>query len=112
MVGSRYGDGAYPVHSLQPFEERMLREAFKGTYMANAGYDRDRALAALQSGEADLIAFGALFIANPDLPLRLARNASLNVPDVSTFYGGDEKGYTDYPFLDSEVATKSLSEAA
>ena len=112
VVGSRYGDGAYPVHSLQPFEERMLREAFKGTYMANAGYDRDRALAALQSGEADLIAFGALFIANPDLPLRLARNASLNVPDVSTFYGGDEKGYTDYPFLDSEVATKSLSEAA
>ncbi len=112
VVGSRYGDGAYPVHSLQPFEERMLREAFKGTYMANAGYDRDRALAALQSGEADLIAFGALFIANPDLPLRLARNASLNVPDVSTFYGGNEKGYTDYPFLDSEVATKSLSEAA
>ena len=112
VVGSRFGDGAYPVHSVQPFDERILRAAFQGTYMTNAGYDRDRALAALQSDDADLIAFGSLFIANPDLPLRLAQNAPLNVPDVSTFYGGAEKGYTDYPFLDSEVATERLSEVA
>ena len=112
VVGSRYGDGAYPVHSDQPFDERMLRDAFHGTYMANAGYDRDRALGALNSGEADLIAFGSMFIANPDLPLRLALNAPLNVPDVSTFYGGNEKGYTDYPFLDSEVTKQSLPEVA
>ena len=112
VVESRYGDGAYPVHSVQPFDEQMLRDAFQGTYMGNAGYNRERALAALHSGEADLIAFGALFIANPDLPLRLALNASLNEPDVSTFYGGDEKGYTDYPFLNSEIATKSLTQMA
>ncbi|MFB3071064.1 MAG: hypothetical protein ACE1ZK_03260, partial [Nitrospirales bacterium] len=91
---------------------RMLRDAFKGTYIANAGYDRDRALAALQASEADLIAFGSLFIANPDLPLRLALNAPLNVPDSSTFYGGSEKGYTDYPFLDSEISTQSISAVA
>ncbi len=112
VVGSRFGDGAYPVNSVQPFEEGMLRDAFTGSYMANAGYDRDRALTALESDEADLIAFGSLFIANPDLPLRLAWNAPLNAPDVSTFYGGSEKGYTDYPFLDSEIATKSLSQVA
>ncbi len=44
--------------------------------------------------------------------MRLELNAPLNVPDVSTFYGGAEKGYTDYPFLDSEVATERLSEVA
>lgn len=112
VVGNRYGDGWYPVNSVQPFDEGKLRAAFQGTYIGNAGYDRNRALAALRAGDADLIAFGALFIANPDLPLRLARNAPLNVPDVSTFYGGDEKGYTDYPFLDSEISTKNLSEVA
>ncbi len=112
VVGNRHGDGWYPVNSIQRFDERKLRDAFQGTYIANAGYDRNRARAALRAGDADLIAFGSLFIANPDLPLRLARNAALNVPDVSTFYGGDEKGYTDYPFLDSEVSTKSLSEVA
>lgn len=109
VVESRYGDGAYPVSSAQRFDERMLRESFTGTYIANAGYDRARALAALQTSEADLIAFGAMFIANPDLPLRLALDAPLNAPDVSTFYGGTEKGYTDYPFLDSEVFPQSVA---
>ncbi|MDT7043587.1 alkene reductase [Candidatus Nitronereus thalassa] len=112
VVGSRYGDGAYPVRSGQPFDEQKLREAFHGMYMANAGYDRSRALAGLNSGDADLIAFGSLFIANPDLPLRLKLNAPLNQPDPSTFYGGTEKGYTDYPFLDSTIATESLSQVA
>jgi len=112
VVESRYGDGAYPVKSAQTFDERMLRDAFQGTYMANAGYDRTRALAALEADDADLIAFGTSFIANPDLPLRLALDAPLNELDVSTFYGGDEKGYTDYPFLNSEISTKNLSEVA
>lgn len=112
VVGSRYGDGTYPVRSGQPFDEQILRDAFHGTYMANAGYDRSRAFAALNSGDADLIAFGSLFIANPDLPLRLELNSPLNVPDPSTFYGGDEKGYTDYPFLDSDVDAKRLPQVA
>ena len=47
-----------------------------------------------------MVAFGVLFIANPDLPMRFSRGAHLNKPDPSTFYGGDAKGYTDYPLLD------------
>ena len=87
----------------------LLRDAFQGTYMANAGYDRRSSNERhSEAGNADLVAFGAMFIANPDLPWRLARNAPLNAPDASTFYGGDEKGYTDYPFLDSEIFTKHL----
>ena len=67
--------------------------------MLNGGYTRPLAEAALARGEADLVSFGAPFLANPDLPLRLARNAPLNAPDPATFYGGDQRGYTDYPAL-------------
>ena len=57
----------------------------------------------MQSGEADAIAWGRQFIANPDLVERFAKNAPLNRYDRETFYGGSEKGYTDYPFLAQEV---------
>jgi N-ethylmaleimide reductase len=50
------------------------------------------------------VSFGAPFLANPDLPLRLARNAPLNAPDPATFYGGDAHGYTDYPALEASLA--------
>ena len=86
-------------NSTQRYDEQQLSSLFNGTYIANGGYDRDRAIVALAEGEADLIAFGSLFIANPDLPLRFALNAPLNTPDTTTYYGGDERGYTDYPFL-------------
>ncbi len=76
-----------------------LKRRFGGTYMANAGYDFERASAALSAGAADLVAFGRLFLANPDLPARFAQGAPLNTPDPDTFYGGDERGYTDYPTL-------------
>ncbi len=76
-----------------------LKRRFGGLYMANNGYTQARAEQALQQGDADLVAFGKLFIANPDLPERFAQGARLNEPDPETFYGGDEKGYTDYPFL-------------
>ena len=82
------------------FDFAQMRRCFKGPYMANGGYDKARAETALASGYADLVAFGVPFIANPDLPERFAKNAPLNAPDQSSFYGGDEKGYTDYPFLD------------
>jgi len=72
---------------------------FGGLYMANNGYTRDSAEQALRQGHADMIAFGKLFIANPDLPERFAQGAALNVPDPDTFYGGDAAGYTDYPAL-------------
>ncbi|PWE52623.1 alkene reductase [Metarhizobium album] len=87
-----------------PFDYAALRAAYKkagGTagWMVNNGYDRDLAIDAVESGKADLVAFGRLFIANPDLPRRLKENAALNAPDRATFYGGGEKGYTDYPAL-------------
>lgn len=86
-------------HDKPDFNFVQFRRCFKGRYMANGAYDKARADAALASGYADMVAFGAPFIANPDLPERFAKNAPLNAPDQSSFYGGDEKGYTDYPFL-------------
>mgnify|MGYP001127175412 CR=1 FL=1 len=83
-----------------PFDYAALRRRFKGAWMVNNGYTRDMAMAAVAAGAADLVAFGKPFIANPDLPERYRRDAPLNPPDPTTFYGGGEKGYTDYPFLD------------
>jgi len=77
----------------------QLKRRFGGIYMANAGYDFERASRALGAGTADLVAFGRLFLANPDLPARFAQRAPLNEPNPDTFYGGDERGYTDYPSL-------------
>ena len=76
-----------------------LRKRFDGVYIANNGYDRRMAIEAVESGRADAVAFGKLFIANPDLAQRLRRDAPLNVPDSATFYGGGNQGYTDYPTL-------------
>ncbi len=81
------------------FDPRKLKAIWKGVYMTNHGYDKARANAALAAGEADLVAFGVLYLANPDLAERFRRDAPLNTPDPATFYGGDERGYTDYPFL-------------
>ncbi|MEM1362806.1 MAG: alkene reductase [Pseudomonadota bacterium] len=77
-----------------------LRAGYSGFYIAN-GYTPEQAAAARSSGEVDAVAFGRAFLANPDLPARLRQGAALNDPDHSTFYGGDHRGYTDYPFLDS-----------
>jgi N-ethylmaleimide reductase len=75
-----------------------LRDRFTGTLMVNGGYDRDRGDAVLAQGGADLVSFGTLFLANPDLPQRFVQNLPLNQADPTTFYGGGEEGYTDYPF--------------
>ena len=76
-----------------------LRRSFRGAYIANNGYDRAMAAEAIASGRADLVAFGRLFISNPDLVERFKLNAPLNEPNRATFYGGDVEGYTDYPGL-------------
>jgi N-ethylmaleimide reductase len=77
----------------------LLRRKFDRSYIVNGGFDLDSANAAIHGGEADLVAFGTGFLANPDLPQRYRINASLNVPDQATFYAGEAKGFTDYPFL-------------
>ena len=81
------------------FDLNKLRKIWKGVYMTNGGYDLARSNNAIAKGEADMVSFGVPFIANPDLPARLAQGAPLNTPDQATFYGGNEKGYTDYPSL-------------
>jgi 2,4-dienoyl-CoA reductase-like NADH-dependent reductase (Old Yellow Enzyme family) len=74
-------------------------------YGASGGFDAASAEAILKSGDADLVAFGRHFLANPDLPERLRRNLSLNTYDRTTFYYGGEKGYADYPVY-QEVALR------
>jgi N-ethylmaleimide reductase len=86
------------------FDYAPLRRAFNGVYIANNGFTRELAIEAVASGAAEAVAFGRLFIANPDLVERLQRNAPLNTPDVATFYGGDAVGYTDYPALAEKAA--------
>jgi N-ethylmaleimide reductase len=74
-----------------------IRAKFVGTYIANNGYDLERAQVAIGGDNTDLVAFGIPFLANPDLVRRLREGLPLNEADSGTFYGGDEKGYTDYP---------------
>ena len=81
------------------FDVNSLRNLWNGIYMTNSNYDKTSADNAIRDGKADLISFGKLFIANPDLPERFAANAPLNEPDPESFYGGNEKGYIDYPFM-------------
>jgi N-ethylmaleimide reductase len=89
-----------------PFVYRRLRRRFDGAYIANNGYTRELAQATLAADDADLIAFGKPFIANPDLVDRLKRNAPLNEPDKMTFYGGGARGYIDYPVLADTLAAQ------
>jgi 2,4-dienoyl-CoA reductase-like NADH-dependent reductase (Old Yellow Enzyme family) len=77
----------------------QLKKQFGGVYIANERYTRALANQVIQDGEADAVAFGQLFIANPDLPLRFAKNASLNTPDPSTYFTPGPHGYIDYPAL-------------
>jgi 2,4-dienoyl-CoA reductase-like NADH-dependent reductase (Old Yellow Enzyme family) len=76
-----------------------LKAAFGSAYIANEKFTRETGNQVLAAGEADAIAFGVPFLANPDLPERLRRNAPLNPPDPSAFYAPGPKGYIDYPFL-------------
>ncbi len=85
-----------------PPEARLgptLRRIFERTFILNGGYGLQNGSEAITRGEADLIAFGVPFLANPDLPEHFRQNEPLNEPDVATFYVGGAKGYTDYPAL-------------
>ena len=93
----------------RPFDYAAFKNAYRsaggrGAWMVNNGYDRDMAQEALASGRADIVAFGRAFISNPDLVERLRRGAPLNAWDKTTFYGGGEHGYIDYPALEQAPA--------
>jgi N-ethylmaleimide reductase len=87
------------ARDVQDFDYGALRHQFKGAWMVNNGYTRDMAIKAISTDYADLVAFGKLYIANPDLVERFKQDAELNSLDQTTLYGGTEKGYTDYPTL-------------
>ncbi|NQZ54171.1 MAG: alkene reductase [Piscirickettsiaceae bacterium] len=86
------------------FDPRTLRNIYDGPYMANNGYSKGSAKKAIKNDSADLVSFGDLFISNPDLPERFLRNAPLNKTDLDSRYGGNEKGYIDYPSLNLALA--------
>jgi len=85
----------------EPRHGPAMKKAFGGAFIANQQLTRETGNQLLARGEADAVAYGQLFIANPDLPLRFARDASLNMPNPETFYATGPVGYTDYPFLGS-----------
>jgi N-ethylmaleimide reductase len=89
-----------------------LRKRFAGPLIINGGFTLERAAAAIEQGEADLVAFGVPFLANPDLPARLRVGATLNTPIRATFYGGDARGYTDYPTLEQANASAPAFESS
>lgn len=84
------------------FDFGVLRTLYKGLYMANNAYDLELALQARRENLADLICFGRLFIANPDLVYRLQIGATLKQAPKETWYGGGKEGYTDWPTLEEE----------
>lgn len=92
------------ITSARNLDYRALRDAFNGIYIANNDYDKDRAQSALTNGDCDLVAFGVPYLANPDLLYRYQNDLELNQADENTFYGGDETGYTDYPFAEQNMA--------
>lgn len=86
----------YPLDVLEAYGNLINKPL-----IINAGYTRETAEEVIKDKKADLVSFGALFLANPDLPERFRLNAPLNEPDSAKMYGGgDEKGYTDYPFFE------------
>lgn len=105
VEGQTGGERDYRQRDNPSFDYTALRAAYekaggKAAWMVNNGYNKDMAIAAVENGKADLVAFGKPFISNPDLVERLEKNLPFNTPDQSTFYGGGEKGYVDYPALE------------
>jgi 2,4-dienoyl-CoA reductase-like NADH-dependent reductase (Old Yellow Enzyme family) len=86
----------------EPRLEPEMKKAFGGPVIANDSFTKETGEQILAKGEADAVAYGRLFIANPDLPRRFALSAPLNEPILQTFYASGARGYTDYPSLDLE----------
>jgi len=88
-----------------PIDADFFRALYRNPIITAAGFtSKEQAEAAVKTGNADLVAFATLFISNPDLPVRFRQNAPLAEADRTTFYGGDAKGYIDYPSLEAAVA--------
>ena len=90
----------------------ILRDGFDGPLIANGGYTSAEGHEVIRTGQADAVSFGAPFLANPDLPRRFALGVRLSEPDRSTFYGGDARGYTDYPTMDERAIDPGFATSA
>ncbi|NLS04525.1 alkene reductase [Rhizobium sp. P32RR-XVIII] len=95
-----FKQGANPAFDYKALCQAYEKAGGKANWMVNNGYDRGMAIDAVESGRADLVAFGKPFIANPDLVERLEKNLPLNTPEQATFYGGGPNGYIDYPLVE------------
>jgi N-ethylmaleimide reductase len=91
--------GGEDINSDAPSTSQLFKKHFNGAFISAGGYNALTAKEAISNGQADAIAFGRLYISNPDLPERLKIGAELNKYNRATFYGGSEKGYTDYPVM-------------
>jgi N-ethylmaleimide reductase len=96
--------GSDDVMQDAPSTSKLFRKSFNGVFFSAGGYTRENAMEAVASGAVDAVVFGRTYIANPDLVERLAKNLPLNRYDRSSFYGGAEKGYTDYPEATAQAA--------
>ena len=96
---STMAGGTDKVMDNMPSTAGLFGKLFKGKVISAGGYTRENAIETVENNIADAVAFGRFFISNPDLPKRLEINAALTPYNRATFYGGDTKGYTDYPTL-------------
>jgi len=94
-------DGTFGASDVPPVSPH-IRKVFSGPLVLNSDYDHDKAVAAMAGGIPDAISFGRTFLANPDLPARLAVNAPLNPDNPARWYGSTPEGYTDYPTMDEQ----------
>jgi N-ethylmaleimide reductase len=100
VVEPRIVGAEAPVDGKPPVAAVQLRKIFKGTILAAGGFEPEGAAEIVDKGDADLVAFGRHFAANPDLPKRIELGLPLNAYDRNTFWGGDQRGYSDYPFYE------------
>ncbi|MEO1211576.1 MAG: alkene reductase [Cyanobacteria bacterium J06638_20] len=106
LIEPRTGsDAANPAHpDAIDLTTAFFRSIYSGTILSAGGYTQESGNKAIAVGHTDLVVYGRIYISNPDLVERFRRNASLNPYDRSTFYGGNEQGYTDYPTLAVQTA--------
>jgi N-ethylmaleimide reductase len=98
IIEPRVVGGEAPIEGKPPVASVTLRKIYKGTILAAGGFEADGAKDIVENGDADMVVFGRHFAANPDLPTRIKLGFPLNAYDRETFWGGDHRGYSDYPF--------------
>ena len=108
IVEPRIVGAEAPVEGKPPVAVAQIRKSYKGTIIAAGGFEPHNAEEIVAKGDADLVAFGRHFAANPDLPSRIQQGLPINPYDRNTFWGGTEVGYTDYPFYSEQSASEAF----